>query len=184
LAVVAVVVVVVVTVVACVAVETAVAVVVVVVAVVVVAVVAVVVVVVAVVVAVVVVAAVVAAGSRRSRSSRDSRSIAGVLGPMYSLQVSRLWMAGVFHWSHVTQDLNDNLFDFDVTWTSHHVVPSCGTNIGPIEFILVRDDHAREREYADPLFGPIPARELGGGLPRARTRRRRKASFGHVEARY
>jgi hypothetical protein len=51
-------------------------------------------------------------------------------------------------------------------------------------FISVRGDHARERESADPLFGPIPARELEGGLPKARTRRRRNAIFGHVEAWY
>jgi hypothetical protein len=59
-------------------------------------------------------------------------------------------------------------FGFDVNRMSRHVGPSCGMNIGPIVFISVRDDHAREREYADPLFCPIPARELEGGLPKAR----------------
>jgi hypothetical protein len=68
----------------------------------------------------------------------------------------------------------DALFDIDVNWTSRHVVASCGTDIGPIVFISVRDDHARDRECADPLFGPIPAMELEVGLP---TRRRRNTIF-------
>jgi hypothetical protein len=58
-------------------------------------------------------------------------------------------------------------FDFDVNRVSLHVVSSCATNIGPIVFISVRGDHARERECADPLFSPLPVLDLEEGLPRA-----------------
>jgi hypothetical protein len=74
----------------------------------------------------------------------------------------------------------DALFDFDVNWTSRHVVASCGTNIGPIVFISVRDDHARDRECADPLFGPISTGTGGRPADASAT----KYDFPHVEARY
>jgi hypothetical protein len=73
---------------------------------------------------------------------------------------------------------------FDVNRMGLHVVSSCVTNTGPIVFISVRSDHARERECTDPLFSPIPALELEEGLPRARARRRRKTIFGLVAAQY
>jgi hypothetical protein len=49
-------------------------------------------------------------------------------------------------------------FDFDVNWTSCHVVPLCSTNIGPIVFISVSNGHTHDRECADPLFRPFSVR--------------------------